>query len=190
MKRATTARAAALPGALWLSAMLAACAGEGDAGPGARGDGAGTDPGFEARGAEIVETGPDGEPRYRVQAAVVSQDPRSRQVQLQQVRLRLADAGGASWQVDARAGQMPADAGSIDLSGDVQVRGRAAPGDELLAIRSEQLSYDFDRQLARSNTDVTLTMGARALAARGLVADLKAGRVQLESGVHGRFPPQ
>lgn len=187
---ATPPRGAVLLGPLLGAALLTACAGGRDAANGARSDGAGSDPGFEARGAEIVETGPDGEPRYRVQAAVISQDPRSRQVMLQQVRLRLADAGGASWEVDARAGQMPADAESIDLSGDVQVRGRAAPGDEPLAIRSEQLSYDFDRQLARSDTDVTLTMGARALAARGLVADLKAGRVQLESSVHGRFTPQ
>jgi lipopolysaccharide export system protein LptC len=170
--------------------LLGACAGGRDADDDLLADAARGDPGFEARGAEIVETGPDGAPRYRVRAAVIAQDPASRNVLLQQVELKLADAAGADWAVEARSGQMPADAQAIDLTGDVHVLGRAAPDDEPLSIRSEHLSYDFDRQVARSDTNVTLTMGARSLEALGLVADLKAGRVQLESKVHGRFNPQ
>lgn len=170
--------------------LLAACARGRDVDDGALTDAARGDPGFEALGAEIVETGPDGSPRYRVRAAVIEQDPASRNVLLQQVELRLADADGANWAVAARRGQMPADGQAIELTGDVRVSGRAARRDEPLAIRSERLSYDFDQQIARSDADITLTMGARALEARGFVADLKAGRVQLESKVHGRFNPQ
>jgi LPS export ABC transporter protein LptC len=170
--------------------LLGACARDPNAENGALADADRGDPGFEARGAEIIETGPDGQPRYRVRAAVISQDPASRNVLLQQVELRLADADGASWAVDARSGRMPADGQAIELTGDVRVSGRAAPRDEPISIRSERLSYAFDQQLARSDTDVTLTMGARALEARGFVADLKAGRVRLESKVHGRFNPQ
>lgn len=184
MRSATQLRRLALLAPLLL---LAACARGTDATDGALADAARSDPGFEALGAEIVETGPDGSPRYRVRAAVISQDPASRNVLLQQVELRLAEADGAGWTVDARNGQLPADGKAIELSGDVRVQGRAAAGDEAMSIRSERLSYDFERQLARSDTDVTLTMGARALEARGFAADLKAGRVQLESKVHGRF---
>jgi LPS export ABC transporter protein LptC len=169
--------------------LLAACARGGDADNGALADATRGDPGFEARGAEIVETGPDGNPRYRVRAAVIAQDPATRNVLLQQVELRLAAADGGNWEVDARNGQMPADGQAIELTGDVRVQGRAAADDAPLSIRSERLSYDFDQQVARSDTDVTLTMGARALEARGFRADLKAGRVQLESKVHGRFTP-
>jgi len=176
--------------ALLLSLLLTACAGGRDSGNGALADAARGDPGFEAVGAEIVETGADGLPRYRVRAAQIAQDPVSRNVTLQQVELRLADEDGASWAVDARSGQMPADARSIALAGDVEVRGRAAARDEPLAIRSERLTYEFERQLARSDTEVTFTMGTRALKATGIVADLKAGRVQLESKVNGRFNPQ
>lgn len=173
-----------------LAALLAGCAGGRDADPGALADATRGDPGFEATGAEIVETGADGLPRYRVRAQQISQDPASGTVLLQQVELRLADTGGANWAVDARSGTMPADARSIDLAGDVQVRGRAAARDEPLAIVTERLSYDFERQLARSDAAVTFTMGTRALVATGIAADLKAGRVRLESKVNGRFNPQ
>jgi LPS export ABC transporter protein LptC len=187
-----TARALRHPGlrSALLAALLAGCAGGRDADTGALADAARGDPGFEALGAEIVETGADGLPRYRVRAQQISQDPVSRNVALQQVELRLADEDGASWAVDARSGQMPADAQSIDLAGDVQVRGRATARDEPLAIVTDRLSYDFQRQLARSNATVTFTMGTRALVATGIAADLKAGRVRLESKVNGRFNPQ
>ena len=176
--------------ALLLPGLLAACAGGRDSDNGRLADASSDDPGFEARGAEIVETGSDGLPRYRVRAQQITQDPASRNVLLQQVELRLADAAGASWAVDARSGQMPADARSIELAGDVEVRGRAAARDEPLAIRTERLSYDFERQFARSDAEVTFVMGTRALAATGIAADLKAGRVRLESKVNGRFNPQ
>jgi LPS export ABC transporter protein LptC len=175
---------------LLLPLLLTACAGGRDSSNGALADATRGDPGFEATGAEIVETGADGLPRYRVRAAQISQDPVSRNVTLQQVELRLADEDGASWAVDARSGQMPADAQSIELAGNVQVRGRAAARDEPLAIVTDRLSYDFERQLARSDAAVTFTMGTRALVATGIAADLKAGRVRLESKVNGRFNPQ
>jgi LPS export ABC transporter protein LptC len=175
---------------LLLFALLAGCSGGRDDDQGALADAARGDPGFEATGAEIVETGADGLPRYRVRAQQVSEDPVSGRVLLQQVELRLADAAGASWAVDARIGQIPADAQSIELAGDVKVRGRAAARGEPLAISTDRLSYDFERQLARSDAEVTFTMGTRALVATGIAADLKAGRIRLESKVNGRFNPQ
>lgn len=178
------------PPALLLPLLLGACAGSRDVDNGALADASRGDPGFEAVGAEIIETGADGLPRYRVRAQQVSQDPATRIVLLQQVQLRLADDSGARWAVDARSGRMPADAQSIELAGGVEVRGSAAARDEPLTIRSERLSYDFERQLARSDAKVTFAMGARTLAATGMAADLKAGRVRLESKVNGRFNPQ
>lgn len=179
-----------LPALLLPLLLLAACAGGRDADNGSLANPSSDDPGFEAVGAEIVETGADGLPRYRVRAAQITQDPANRNVLLQQVELRLADDAGARWAVDARSGQMPADAQSIELSGAVEVRGRAAARDEPLAIRTERLTYEFERQLARSDAEVTFTMGTRALVATGIAADLKAGRVRLESKVNGRFNPQ
>lgn len=146
-------------------------------------------PGFEAREAEIVETGADGAPRYRVSAQTVSQDPASRAVRLESVRMRIEDDAKGDWDIVAVHGLMPPEADAIELRGDVRIRGLPDGGRSPLEIRSEQIRYEFDSAVARSGSEVTIRYNGQQLAARGLEARLKEQRVRLESAVHGRFTP-
>lgn len=146
-------------------------------------------PGFEARDAAIVETGPDGTPRYRLSAQTISQDPASRAVRLETVRMRVENDADGGWDISATSGLMPAEADAVDLRGDVRIRGTPDGGRGPLEIRAEQIRYEFGPAVARSGSDVTLLYSGQQLCARGLEARLKEQRVQLESGVHGRFTP-
>jgi LPS export ABC transporter protein LptC len=146
-------------------------------------------PGFEAREAEIVETGPDGAPRYRVSARTITQDPASRAVRLDAVQMRVEDDADGRWDIAAASGLMPAEADAIELSGDVRIRGAQEGGRGPLEIRGEQIRYEFEPALARSSREVTIFYSGHQLSALGLEARLKERRVRLESKVHGRFNP-
>ncbi|MCP5466290.1 MAG: LPS export ABC transporter periplasmic protein LptC [Sinobacteraceae bacterium] len=153
------------------------------------------DTGYSASDARIVETGPDGQPRYTLRAAAIRQDPRTLEVGLEHLSMEVhADDAAAPWQLRARGGLMPEDASRIDLLGDVRVTGRidtgsAGTGGEALEIRSETLRYEFGPARVTTAADVTLRMAGRWLQARGLDANLKQRQVRLESNVHGRFAP-
>jgi LPS export ABC transporter protein LptC len=146
-------------------------------------------PGFEAREAEIVETGADGAPRYRVSARTVTQDPASRVVRLDSVRMRVEDDAKGGWDIAALHGLMPPEADAIELRGDVNIRGLPYGGRAPLELRSDKVHYEFDSSVARSDTEVTIRYNGQQLSARGLEARLKEQRVRLESDVHGRFSP-
>lgn len=169
--------------------LLAGCSSSRDAGEETAAALRSRDPGYEARGAEIIETGADGAPRYQVRAGTIRQDAASREVQLEQLTMQLRSESGGLWDVTAARGTMDGDGRTVDLTGAVRVRGRNAPRSDDIEIRSEQLSYDFDAEVARSSADVSILIGARELSARGLLANLKDRRVRLESRVHGRFTP-
>ncbi|MGH8315264.1 MAG: LPS export ABC transporter periplasmic protein LptC, partial [Steroidobacterales bacterium] len=62
------------------------------------------------------------------------------------------------------------------------------PGPEAL-IDTDSLDFDTETSIARTDDEVRVAIGMNALTARGLTADLKQGRVRLESRVHGKFNP-
>ena len=61
--------------------LLAGCAGRADEGPGR--SASNDDPGYSATGTEVIETGADGLPRYRLRADKVRQDPATGAVALE-----------------------------------------------------------------------------------------------------------
>jgi len=173
---------------LGVAALLAGCAASvqdpaGDSGT------RGEDPGYSASDARIVETGPDGLPRYTLRAASIRQDPRSLEVSLEDISMQVSDDGDAPWTLRARGGLMPEDAKRIDLRGDVRVAGAVEGGSEPIEIRSEALRYDFALGRASSEVGVTVRLTGKWLRSDGIDADLKQRRVRLESNVHGRFVP-
>lgn len=145
--------------------------------------------GYSASGAEILQTGIDGAPRYRMQATRVEQRPTTREVRLESVQMQVRDSRDGQWHLTARGGLMAEDASRVELAGDVHVSGVRGPGEAPMEIRSETLAYDADAQRVSSRDDVTIELEGRQLAAHGMSADLKARNVQLESRVHGRFVP-
>lgn len=152
-------------------------------------DGA-SDPGYSATGAEIIQTGIDGEPRYRLQAARIEQDPRSLETRLQDLRLETRVRGGSSiWNVSAPRGVLSRDARRIDLAGGVLLAGGASDAADALRLDTESLQYDLETARVRTNGEVRLTLQGHALSATGLDANLRTRQVQLRADVRGRFTP-
>lgn len=147
------------------------------------------DPGYSASGAEVLETGPDGQPRYRLRADAIRQDPASRVIALAGVDMQLADGAASGWRVRAERGSLPAGARRVTLEGDVRLDGEAVAGAGAMRIRTQALTYDLETQGVVAPGEVRLEMAGRTLEASGLVADLKQRRAKLDSRVHGRFAP-
>jgi len=83
------------------------------------------DPGYSASGAEVIETGADGLPRYRLRADKVRQDPATGTVALEGVDMTVSRPGADRWRVQAERGELPADARRVTLQGDVRLESEA-----------------------------------------------------------------
>jgi LPS export ABC transporter protein LptC len=147
------------------------------------------DLGYAARNARLIQTGPDGQPLYTLDAAQIRQQPDDGTVDMQQVQLGFRDAAGNHWTARGAHGEMGQDTGVIELDGAVHVTGIVPGSEEPADISSEHLSFDTNAQLVTTHDPVTLIMSGRQLDASGLVANLKERHVQLESAVHGSFLP-
>jgi len=147
------------------------------------------DPGYAARKARLIQTGPDGQPLYTLDAAQIQQQPNQGTVDLQQVLLGFRDTSGNTWTARADRGQLAQGSGVVQLEGDVQVVGALPDSGEPAEISTEHLSFDTQAQIVTTHDPVTLLMSGRKLHAQGLVASLKERHLQLESAVHGSFLP-
>ncbi|MGO9803670.1 MAG: LPS export ABC transporter periplasmic protein LptC [Steroidobacteraceae bacterium] len=147
------------------------------------------DPGYAARGARMVQTGPDGAPLYSLEAAQIRQRPDQSTVDLEQVHMGFRGAGGDQWTARAERGELGQDTGMVQLDGAVHVAGLLPGTQDPAEISTEHLSFDTRTQIASTADAVTLTVSGHELHAIGLIARLKEGRVQLESAVHGSYLP-
>jgi LPS export ABC transporter protein LptC len=147
------------------------------------------DPGYAARGAHLVQTGTDGEPLYSLDAARITQQPDDDIVRLTLVQMGFRAAGGEQWTARADHGELGQDSGVVQLDGDVHVAGLLPGTQDQAEITTDHVSFDTHAQVVTTPDPVTLTMSGRELHAKGLVARLKEGHVELESGVHGSYLP-
>ncbi|HEY8051387.1 MAG: LPS export ABC transporter periplasmic protein LptC [Steroidobacterales bacterium] len=147
------------------------------------------DPGYAARNARLIQTGPDGTPLYTLDAAQIHQQPDEGTVDMQQVQLGFRDPSGNQWTAHAAHGELAQGSGVVELDGNVHVAGILPGSNEPAEMISEHLSYDSSAQTVATRDPVTLVMSGRQLNSIGLVASLKERHVQLESAVHGSFQP-
>jgi lipopolysaccharide export system protein LptC len=147
------------------------------------------EPGYSALNARLVQTGADGHPLYTLDAAQIVQQPDQDRVRLERVQFGFRDASGDQWTANAEHGELGEDSGIVELEGSVHVAGVLSGTQEQAQISTEHLSFDTHAEIASTRDPVTLVMSGRTLSAQGLVANLKEGRVQLESAVHGSFLP-
>lgn len=145
------------------------------------------DPGYSASEAEIVQTGADGLPKYRLQARRIEQDPRSLEVALEEIRLETRERSAGSWQVSAPRGRLSKDAERLQLDGGVLLQGGERQGAEPLRLRTASLAYDLGTARVRAPGQVELTLQGHALVGKGLEANLRTRQVRLQADVHGRF---
>lgn len=146
-------------------------------------------PGYYMRGARITEMGEDGEPLYRVEAARIQQDPVDNSVRLEDLTLIYRTPEARNWTLTAARGFVPPGSKTLNLAGDVRIIGQPAADTQPAVVRTERLVLDTESSVASTRDRVDIEWGDRRLSTMGLVADLKAERLQLESAVHGRFVP-
>ena len=147
-------------------------------------------PGYFMTGARIVETGEDGLPLYRVDAREIRQRPFDGGIELETLSLLYRPAEAKEWTVTAARGFVPPASKVLNLSGDVRIVGQPeGESEEPAVIRTERLMLNTETNIASTRDRVDIEWGDRRLSTMGLVADLKAEKLQLESAVHGRFVP-
>ena len=147
------------------------------------------DPGYAARNAKLVQTGPDGRPLYTVNAEVIRQQPDDNTVELEQATLGLYDANGSLWTARGEHGEVGQNSGIVELDDNVHVEGTPAGTQQPAELVTDRLFFDTNTKIATSKDPVTLTWSGQQIKGKGLRANLNDGRVQLESTVHGTAVP-
>jgi len=147
------------------------------------------DPGYLARDAEMIETGDDGRPRYRLDAELIEQAPNDPTITLSRPVMHYADPRGGTWRASADQGTVAPPRDVVELTGDVLLTGTLADGGDPAHITTSRLTFDAGRDVAHTSAPVTIEWSGHRLTARGVRADLGAETLRLESAVHGNFLP-
>jgi len=149
---------------------------------------AGAEPGYSARKATLIETGPDGRPIYTMNADVIRQLPGDG-VNFQNVQMSFRDAADNLWTARADQGLLGQDTKRVELQGNVHVDGLLPHSTENTDLATEQLFVDTESDVISTAEPVTLNWTGRQLKSTGLIVTLNERRVLLESHVHGTFRP-
>lgn len=177
--------------AFWLLAALAVAtwwlAGPGrpDAEPAAAA--AATQPGYYVRDALLEQTDEAGRLELRLAAARAQQDPPSGEVDVETIRVDYFPADRAPWEIHADRGRLPREATHVHLAGDVTLEGTAEGERAAPVVRTDTLTLDVTRSVARTDDEVRIEFGPHAVTAQGLTADLEADRLELLADVDGSF---
>lgn len=149
---------------------------------------AGSSEGYSARDAQLIQTGADGLPLYTLDAATIRELPQAHRVQLNQVRMSVRE-GSDQWTATADRGAVLRGSSRIELDGHVNVSGSVQGSSSPIRIATDSLSFNSRSDIVSTPDPVTLSWSGQQVHARGLVADLKARRLQLESSVHATLTP-
>lgn len=172
-----------------LTAVLAAACGNGPTGVSGAATDAARDPGYAATDTEIIETDATGEPRYRLRAARIEQDPATLEVRLQDIRFETREVDASRWQAAAPRGTLSSDATRLRLEGGVRLEGGAVRDADRLRVATATLDYDLRGERAQAAGEVRITLQGHVLEGTGLDANLRTRQVRLNSAVRGRFAP-
>lgn len=146
-------------------------------------------PGYSARDAVLIETGPDGAPMYRLHAAQIRELPASRVALLDQIEMQFREKDGQVWNGRADTARVIDQAARVDLKGDVALSGQLPGTVEPVRITTDRLSVDTHAAVVGTRDEVTIDWVGGQLHARGIVARLHEQRIRLQSQVHGHYAP-
>jgi LPS export ABC transporter protein LptC len=144
-----------------------------------------TEPGYIANGAQLIETGPDGQPLFRLDAARIEQPSPQGIIVLTEPRLDYQPETGNHWTLVAQRGQLPQDARTAELAGSVHADGKPTGSNDVMHIVTEELHLDMNQQLATTPAKVRVDWAGNTLRGRGMSADIRNDRLQLAGDVRG-----
>lgn len=142
--------------------------------------------GFAALDAELIETGADGAPLYRLRAQRIAQQRPDSAVELDSPQLSYDDRARGVWTLRATRGTLSADRHSVTFDGDVQAQ-RSEPRSQPLLLRTATLQVDLQSRLADTGAPVDIEWGRAQLHAGGLHADMVSGLFVLKGTGHGQL---
>lgn len=146
-------------------------------------------PGYFLTGVNLEEFGTDGKLRIGLQSISANEDPASGIVRLSDVAVDYHAPTGRVWHLTANEARVPPGGRTVEFEGDVRLAGQ--PGEDPVAaeLHTARLQLDTVAEVADTRAPVELAFGAHRVRALGMHADLKSGRMRLESDVNGRFTP-
>jgi LPS export ABC transporter protein LptC len=150
-------------------------------------EGEATRPGYFLTGVDLEEFGPDGKLRIGLQSISATEDPASGVVRLSDVAVDYHAPTGRLWHLTANEAQVPPGGQTVEFEGDVRLAGQPGADPVAAELQTARLALDTAREVAETPAPVELAFGTHRVRALGMRADLKAGRLRLESEVHGRF---
>ena len=145
--------------------------------------------GYYLRDATLTEFDDSGKVRLEVSARLAIENPALKTVELEMVTVNYRPQAGQRWRVTSDRGHLTPERDQVDLSGNVVMTGEREGLADPAVVRSDELTLEVEDQVARTDGPVTLSLGRHGISATGLVANLKAETLRLESGVNGRFQP-
>lgn len=143
------------------------------------------EPGFVALGAQIIETGDDGQPLYTLDARRIEQPMPEGTIYLTDPVLHYQPPGASPWVLTAQRGQLPQSAENADLSGMVSANGKPQGSTRTIHFSTATLHVDMQQQLATTSSVVHVDWAGSQLSGRGMRADLKSGQIELFHDVKG-----
>lgn len=145
--------------------------------------------GYYLRNADISIMDDDGRMLYRISARAVEERPAENRTVLSDVAIVYSPLAEVPWEIRADSGEIPDAQRYLDLSGSVELATTEASTGETTLIQAPRIRLAPDDYLATTDSDVSVSLGPERLEAVGMIADLKADYLELESSVHGLFNP-
>jgi LPS export ABC transporter protein LptC len=142
-------------------------------------------PGHYLKDAILTITLPDGRERLTLVAERIDEQVNDKSYAAQGVHMDYTAIPGRPWSLRANAAAVPATLETVELSGDVEVRGEQA--EQAGIIRTQSLTLDTKGNVAYTAAPVEIEFAGHRLNATGLRADLNTEVLQLQSEVNGRF---
>ncbi|HEY7671230.1 MAG TPA: LPS export ABC transporter periplasmic protein LptC [Gammaproteobacteria bacterium] len=139
---------------------------------------------FYMRDTAILGTDPSGYVSYRVFAKMVEQPGQDQPLVLNEVRVEYETREKIPWLVTAVRATLNEDE-TMQLN-DARLTSLPEPGADALVIETDELDFDAETYLARSQHPVVLSRGDARVEAQSFRADLKQDQITLENG-HGRL---
>jgi LPS export ABC transporter protein LptC len=142
-----------------------------------------TEPGFAAVHGRLVETGDNGHPLFRLVAERIEQPTPQGIIHVTTPQLDYQLDNGNHWTLSAVRGELPQDASSADLIGNVHGEGLPPGSDNLMRLDTDVLHLDMPAQIATTPSRVHVTWAARSLYGRGMRFEMQRNHLELYADV-------
>jgi lipopolysaccharide export system protein LptC len=144
--------------------------------------------GFYLREARVLGTDDNGELLYRIEAEYAEQRSPS-EIDFQHVNIHYASLSNVPWTLVADHASIAEDQKRVLLTGNVMAVSNEGFSGDVTEIRTQQLEFEPDTYVARTDDRVQIRIGTRSLTATGMLALLQENQLRLQSNVSGKFVP-